>query len=60
MEKGMEKGRKEGIQAGALENQRKTILQARQMGMDTQTIATLAGLSLTETEQILREATECK
>lgn len=54
LEKGREEGLREGLEKGALAQQRKTVLQARQMGMDAAAIAALVGLAEDEVQEILR------
>jgi flagellar biosynthesis/type III secretory pathway protein FliH len=54
MEKGIEVGMEKGIEQGALAQQRRTALQARQMGMDAAAIAALVGLAEEDVEKILR------
>jgi hypothetical protein len=44
----------EGMEKGALAQQRRTVLQARQMGMDAAAIAALVGLAEEDVEKILR------
>jgi hypothetical protein len=56
LEEGLALGMKKGAEQGALAQQRKTVLQARQMGMDAAAIAALFGLTEDEVREILRTA----
>ncbi len=53
LEEGREAGLKEGLEQGALAQQRKTVLQARQMGMELAAIAALVGLTEDEVRELL-------
>ena len=50
---GWEEGREEGQKNGILAQQRQTIIQAKQMGMEMTAIATLVGLNETEVQEII-------
>ncbi len=50
-EKGREEGKEEGREEGILA-QKKTVLQARKIGLDDATIAKLTGLTLTDIVKI--------
>ncbi len=49
-----EEGRQSGLHEGILAQQRRTVLQARQMGMDAAAIAVLVGLAEEEVKEIVR------
>jgi len=52
LEKGLEKGRTEG-ENKVLAQQRQTVIQAKQMGMEITAIATLVGLTESEVQEVL-------
>jgi predicted transposase YdaD len=52
---GREEGREEGQKEGILAQQRQTIVQAKQMGMELTAIATLVGLNETEVQEIITQ-----
>ena len=51
---GVEEGRETGLKEGILAQQRRTVLQAQNMGMDAAAIAALAGLTEDEVKEILQ------
>ncbi|MCI5136765.1 MAG: hypothetical protein D3920_17250, partial [Candidatus Electrothrix sp. AW2] len=57
MAHGIELGRQEGRAEGVLAQQQKTVLEAHRMGMDPTDIAMLAGITPTEVEKIIADAT---
>jgi flagellar biosynthesis/type III secretory pathway protein FliH len=54
LEEGLEKGRKEG-ENKVLAQQRQTVIQAKQMGMEITAIATLVGLTESEVQEVLNQ-----
>jgi flagellar biosynthesis/type III secretory pathway protein FliH len=50
-EEGLEEGQKKGVEA----QQRQTVINAKQMGMEVAAIATLVGLAETEVQEILNQ-----
>jgi hypothetical protein len=53
---GRKEGEKEGEKKGALAQQRQTVIQAKQMGLEIAAIATLVGLTETEVQEILEQS----
>ena len=55
LKEGLTLGMEKGIEKGALAQQRKTVLQAQQMGLDVAAIAALVGLAEDEVREIIAD-----